>query len=54
MNSVMEIGETVMFIFEGKKWWCGNKDDILNSDNKELNDFVFASSMAKRAKAFKL
>ena len=53
MNSVMEIGETIMFIHEGKKWWHGNKDEILNSDNKELNDFVFASSMAKRAKAFK-
>lgn len=50
MNSVMEIGETIIFIYNGKKWWEGTKNDILHSDNKELNDFVFASSMAKRAK----
>ncbi len=51
MNSVMEIGEKVVFIHEGKKWWEGTKHDILHSDNRELNDFVFASAMAKRAKA---
>ena len=50
MNSVMEIGETITFIHEGKKWWEGTKDDILDSDNKELNDFVFASAMAKKVK----
>lgn len=50
MNSVMEIGETVTFIYQGKMWWRGSKDDILSSDNKELNDFVFASAMAKRAR----
>ena len=51
MNSVMEIGEKIIFIHEGKKWWEGTKNDILQSDNRELNDFVFASAMAKRAKA---
>lgn len=51
MNSVMEIGEKIVYIHEGKKWWEGTKDDILKSDNKELNDFVFASAMAKHAKA---
>lgn len=51
MNSVMEIGENIMFIHEGKKWWEGTKHDILSADNPELNDFVFASSMAKKAKA---
>ena len=50
MNSVMEIGEKIVYIHQGKKWWEGSKDDILRSDNKELNDFVFASAMAKRAK----
>ena len=50
MNSVMEIGEKIVFIYEGNKWWEGSKDDILHSDNQELNDFVFASAMAKRAK----
>ncbi len=51
MNSVMEIGEKIVFIHEGRKWWEGSKHDILGSDNRELNDFVFASAMAKRAKA---
>jgi phospholipid/cholesterol/gamma-HCH transport system ATP-binding protein len=44
----MEIGEKVVFIHEGKKCWEGSKDDILTSDDKDLNDFVFASNMAKR------
>ncbi len=51
MNSVMEIGEKIVYIHQGKKWWEGTKDDILRADNKELNDFVFASAMAKRAKS---
>ncbi|MEG1634256.1 MAG: ATP-binding cassette domain-containing protein [Rikenellaceae bacterium] len=50
MNSVMQIGDSVIFIHEGKKWWEGDRETILHSDNKELNDFVFASEMAKRAK----
>ena len=50
MNSVMEIGEKIVYIHEGNKWWEGTKDDILLSENRELNDFVFASAMAKRAK----
>jgi phospholipid/cholesterol/gamma-HCH transport system ATP-binding protein len=51
MNSVMEIGEKIVYIHEGHKWWEGTKDDILLSENPELNDFVFASAMAKRAKS---
>lgn len=51
MNSVMEIGEKIVYIHQGKKWWEGSKDIILHADNQELNDFVFASAMAKRAKA---
>ena len=50
MNSVMEIGEEIVYIHEGHKWWEGTKDDILHADNRELNDFVFASAMAKRAR----
>ncbi|MEG0788842.1 MAG: ATP-binding cassette domain-containing protein [Alistipes sp.] len=50
MNSVMEIGEKIVYIYDGHKWWEGTKDDILHADNRELNDFVFASAMAKRAK----
>jgi len=48
MNSVMEIGEKIIFICEGVKCWEGNKNEILNSDNKNLNDFVFANSLAKQ------
>ena len=43
MNSVMGIGEYVIFIYKGEKYWDGSSDDIFNSDNKELNDFVFAA-----------
>jgi phospholipid/cholesterol/gamma-HCH transport system ATP-binding protein len=50
MNSVMEIGEKVVFIHEGYKCWEGTKDDILNSDDQYLNDFVFASNLAKKVK----
>jgi phospholipid/cholesterol/gamma-HCH transport system ATP-binding protein len=48
MNSVMEIGEKIVFISEGVKCWEGNKNDILNSDCDSLNDFVFANSLAKK------
>ena len=51
MNSVMEIGEKIVYIHEGRKWWEGTKDDILQAENPELNAFVFASAMAKRAKS---
>ena len=53
MNSVMEIGEKIVYIHEGKKWWEGSKEEILHAENRELNDFVFASAMAKRAKGVK-
>jgi phospholipid/cholesterol/gamma-HCH transport system ATP-binding protein len=48
MNSVMEIGDKVVFIFEGRKMWEGSNDDILHTDCKELNDFVFATNLAKK------
>ena len=50
MNSVMEIGEKIVFIHKGKKYWEGSNAEILNSDNKTLNDFVFASNLAKKIK----
>ena len=50
MDSVMEIGEKIVYIHEGRKWWEGTKEEILHAENRELNDFVFASAMAKRAK----
>jgi phospholipid/cholesterol/gamma-HCH transport system ATP-binding protein len=48
MNSVMEIGEKIVFISDGEKFWEGDNNDILNSDCERLNDFVFANSLAKK------
>ncbi len=50
MNSVMEIGEKIVFISDGEKCWEGNKNQILNSDCEILNHFVFANSLAKQLK----
>lgn len=50
MNSVLEIGDKVIFIFQGCKCWEGSREDILKSDNEALNKFVFATSMAKKIK----
>ena len=50
MNSVMQIGENIVFIHQGVIWWEGNKEELIHSDNKELNDFVFASELFKRLK----
>ena len=47
MNSVMEIGDNILFVYQGKNWWTGHKTKILNTDNKELFDFVFASEFMK-------
>ncbi len=51
MNSVMEIGEKIIFISDGMKNWEGNKDEILTSDCESLNDFVFANSLAKKLRS---
>lgn len=48
MNSVMEIGEKIIFISDGMKCWEGNKNEILSSNCETLNDFVFANSLAKK------
>jgi phospholipid/cholesterol/gamma-HCH transport system ATP-binding protein len=50
MNSVLEIGDKVIFIFKGCKSWEGSREDILKSDNEALNKFVFATNMAKKIK----
>jgi phospholipid/cholesterol/gamma-HCH transport system ATP-binding protein len=50
MNSVMQIGDNIAFINDGRIWWTGNKEELINSDNKELNEFVFASKLFKRLK----
>jgi phospholipid/cholesterol/gamma-HCH transport system ATP-binding protein len=51
MNSVMGIGDHIIFLNDGKKWWEGTKTEIAHTDNKELNDFVFASKFMRAAKA---
>lgn len=51
MNSVMEIGDKVVFIYQGKKTWEGTKDDIFHAENRFLNDFVFASPLSKKIKS---
>ena len=50
MNSVMNIGEKIILIDEGEKAWEGNKDEVMTSSNKALNDFVFASELFKKVK----
>jgi phospholipid/cholesterol/gamma-HCH transport system ATP-binding protein len=50
MNSVMGIGDYIMFLYEGKKFWEGSNKEISKTDIQELNDFVFASRFMKAAK----
>ena len=50
MNSVMEIGDSIIFLHQGKLWWSGNKTEILNTDNPEVTDFVYASSYMRAFK----
>jgi len=50
MNSVLGIGENIFFIADGKKEWQGTKDEIMSSDNKKLDDLVFASELFKKVK----
>jgi len=48
MNSVLSIGDSIEFIYQGKIWWSGNKEEILHNGNKELNEFVFGTELTKR------
>lgn len=50
MNSVMGIGDNIIFLHEGQKWWEGSNKEIAHTDNRELNDFVFASKFMEAAK----
>lgn len=53
MNSVMEIGDNILFISEGEKSWEGNSTQVLFTRNKKLNEFVFASPLSKRIRDLK-
>lgn len=50
MNSVLEIGDNIAYIHKGELWWNGNKEEILTTENNELNDFVYASELTKKLK----
>lgn len=50
MNSVMGIGENIVFIYKGHKEWQGDNDQVINSTNKKLNDLVFASDLFRKVK----
>lgn len=50
MNSVMGIGDKVIFIHNGNKWWEGSRTNVFDSNNKELNDFVFSTELTRKIK----
>ncbi len=51
MNSVIEMGDHIVFIYKGKKFWEGSYEELRDTDNKEVNDFVFATKIMKAVKA---
>jgi phospholipid/cholesterol/gamma-HCH transport system ATP-binding protein len=50
MNSVLEIGDNVVFIYKGCKCWEGTRHDVLHTENEALNNFVFATNLARQIK----
>ncbi|TAL62877.1 MAG: ATP-binding cassette domain-containing protein [Bacteroidetes bacterium] len=50
MNSVMNIGDKVIFIYKGQKWWEGSSKGILHTDNKEVSEFVGTAKILKELK----
>lgn len=50
MNSVLMIGEKIAFIYKGRIGWSGTRHEILHTDNKELNEFIFATELTRRLK----
>ena len=54
MNSVMEIGDNILYLKDGKKEWTGNKKDIIFSENENLNQFIFASEFLQGAKRLRM
>ena len=51
MISVMDIGENIIFLYNGRKEWQGTKDDVMTSENKQLNNFIFASDLFRKVKS---
>jgi len=54
MNSVMEIGDRILYMYQGKKEWEGNSKEIIFSKNEKLNSFIFASDFLKDAKDMRM
>src|SRR5258705_4474824 len=54
MNSVMEIGNYIIYMYKGKKEWEGNNKEIIFSKNRRLNDFIFASEFLRDAKDMRM
>ncbi len=50
MNSVMGIGDNIIFIYKGRKEWQGTKNDVMGATNERLNDLVFASELFRKVK----
>ncbi len=54
MNSVMEVGDKIMYLYKGRKEWEGSKNDIIFSKNDRLNEFIFASEFLQGAKQIRM
>jgi phospholipid/cholesterol/gamma-HCH transport system ATP-binding protein len=54
MNSVLNIGDKIMFIYQGRKEWEGHKTQMLHSDSQPLKDFLFASELIVNQYQFEL
>ena len=54
MNSVMEIGQNILYMYQGEKEWVGNNKEIIFSKNKRLNEFIFASEFLRDAKDMRM
>ncbi len=50
MNSVLQIGQKIIFLYQGQLWWQGDKSSILETENPELQDFVFSTELTRRLK----
>ena len=50
MNSVLGIGDSILYIYQGHKEWEGNKDEVFSATNEKLNNFIFASDLLKKVK----
>ena len=51
MNSVMGIGEHILYIYDGRNEWEGSKEEVFDSNNEKLNNFIFASDLFRKVRA---